>query len=60
MLLGGYILSSTAPVTLGAIRDLTGTFVASFWAMAVLAVGLTAAALLLTPARLQRGVRRSA
>src|SRR6185369_5808496 len=59
MLLGGYILSSTAPVTLGAIRDLTGTFVASFWAMAVLAVALTAAAALLTPARIRRGIRRT-
>jgi cyanate permease len=60
MLLGGYILSSTAPVTLGAIRDLTGTFVASFWAMALLAVALTAAAALLTPARIRRGIRRTA
>jgi cyanate permease len=60
MLLGGYILSSTAPVTLGAIRDLTGTFVASFWAMALLAVALTAAAAVLTPARIRRGIRRTA
>lgn len=58
MLLGGYILSSTAPVVLGAIRDLTGSFQASFWAMTALAVGLTAVSLLLTPRRLRRGVRR--
>ena len=59
MLLGGYILSSIAPVLLGGIRDLTGSFVAAFWAMALIAVGLTAATLLLTPARLKRGVRRA-
>jgi CP family cyanate transporter-like MFS transporter len=58
MLLGGYVLSSTAPVVLGAIRDVSGSFVASFWAMTVLAVGLTAATLLLTPKRVRRGVRR--
>ena len=30
MLLGGYVLASTAPVVLGAIRDVSGSFVASF------------------------------
>jgi MFS transporter, CP family, cyanate transporter len=58
MLLGGYILSSIAPVLLGGIRDLTGSFVAAFWTMALIAVGLTTATLLLTPARLHRGIRR--
>jgi CP family cyanate transporter-like MFS transporter len=60
MLLGGYILSSTAPVVLGALRDLTGSFEASFWALTALAVLLVAAATLLTPERLHRGIRRSA
>jgi cyanate permease len=60
MLLGGYILSSTAPVLLGALRDLTGSFQASFWAMTFLAIALVLASLLLTPARLRRGIRRSA
>jgi CP family cyanate transporter-like MFS transporter len=58
MLLGGYVLSSTAPVVLGAIRDVSGSFVATFWAMTVLAIGLAAATLLLTPKRVRRGVRR--
>ena len=60
MLLGGYVISSTAPVTLGAIRDLTGSFEASFWAMLVLAVGLVVACGALSPDRLRHGIRRAA
>ena len=58
MLLGGYVLASTAPVVLGAIRDVSGSFVASFWGMVVIAVGLAATTLLLTPKRVRRGIRR--
>jgi MFS transporter, CP family, cyanate transporter len=38
MLLGGYVISSTGPVLLGTIRDVTGSFQASFWALLLLAV----------------------
>ncbi|HEX5012938.1 MAG TPA: MFS transporter [Candidatus Limnocylindrales bacterium] len=57
MLLGGYIISSTAPVLLGAIRDATGSFAASFDALLVLAVVLTVTCAALTPERLRHGVR---
>ena len=35
MLLGGYVLSSVGPVLLGAARDLTGSFEASLWLLAL-------------------------
>ena len=59
MLLGGYILSSTGPVVLGAARDLTGNFEASLWLLSLVGVGLTATCLLLSPARLRRGIGRA-
>ncbi len=58
MLLAGYVLSSTGPVVLGVVRDLTGDFGASLWALVALAVLLVASCWLLSPARLDRGVRR--
>jgi CP family cyanate transporter-like MFS transporter len=58
MLLGGYIISSTAPVLLGAIRDATGSFEASFVALLVLAVALVGASAALTPDRLHHGIHR--
>ena len=58
MLLGGYILSSIGPFALGAARDLTGNFQASLWLLVVVAAFLVAICLLLSPARLQRGIRR--
>jgi MFS transporter, CP family, cyanate transporter len=58
MLLGGYILSSTGPVVLGAIRDVTGDFQASLWSLVGLAVALVVACLALSPRRLRHGIRR--
>jgi MFS transporter, CP family, cyanate transporter len=52
MFLGGYILSSTGPVVLGAVRDLTGSFDASLWLLVAIAAALTVASLLLSQARL--------
>lgn len=60
MLLGGYIISSTGPVLLGAIRDVTGSFDATFWAMTLLAIGLLVTSAALTPQRLRHGIRRVA
>jgi CP family cyanate transporter-like MFS transporter len=59
MLLGGYILSSTGPVVLGAARDLTGNFEASLWLLSLVGVLLTAVCLLLSPARLRAGIGRA-
>jgi CP family cyanate transporter-like MFS transporter len=58
MLLGGYILSSTGPVLLGAIRDVTGDFGASLWSLVGLAIALVVACLALSPRRLRHGIRR--
>ena len=38
MLLGGYVLSSTGPVALGAVRDVTGGFDIALWALAAISV----------------------
>lgn len=56
MLLGGYILSSTGPVLLGAARDLTGDFGASELLLVAISVVLAVACLALSPERLRRGV----
>jgi CP family cyanate transporter-like MFS transporter len=58
MLLGGYILSSTGPVLLGAIRDVTGDFQASIWSLVGLAVALIVTCLALSPRRLRHGIGR--
>jgi CP family cyanate transporter-like MFS transporter len=55
-LLGGYTASSLGPIGLGAARDLTGSFGASLWLLVVLSAALVAAAAVMTPARLRRGV----
>jgi CP family cyanate transporter-like MFS transporter len=60
MLLGGYILSSLGPLALGVARDATGDFTASLWLLVGVALALTIGCLLLSPARLRRGVRREA
>jgi CP family cyanate transporter-like MFS transporter len=57
MLLGGYIISSAGPFVLGAARDATGSFAVSLWLLVVLSVGLLGCCVLLSPARLRRGVR---
>ncbi len=53
MLLGGYILSATGPVALGAARDLTGDFRASLVLLIGIAIVLVVACLPLSPARLR-------
>ena len=58
MLLGGYVLSSLGPLVLGAARDVTGDFAASLWILVVVAVALVGGCLLLSPARLRRGIHR--
>ena len=58
MLLGGYVLSSAGPVVLGATRDLTGSFEASLWLLTIVGVVLAATCLLLSPARLRKGIGR--
>lgn len=58
MLLGGYVISSTAPFVLGAARDLTGNFGASLWLLVVVGVAFTATCLRLSGGRLRRGVGR--
>lgn len=58
MLLGGYVLSSTGPVILGAARDITGDFGASLWLLVVFSVVLVASCLTLSPERLRRGIHR--
>lgn len=57
MLLGGYVLSSLGPLVLGAARDLTGDFGASLWILVAVGVALVGGCLLLSPARLRRGIR---
>ena len=59
MLLGGYVLSSVGPVLLGAARDVTGSFEASLWLLALVGVALAATCLLLSPERLRRGIGRA-
>lgn len=58
MLLGGYILSSTGPIVLGAARDATGNFGASLWILVAVSGALIACCLSLSPNRLRRGIRR--
>ena len=53
MLLGGYLVAGTAPFGLGAIRDLTGSFSASLWALFGTALVLVCACLPLTATRLR-------
>lgn len=58
MLLGGYVLSSTGPVSLGAARDITGDFGASLWLLVLFGVVLVASCVTLSPERLRRGIHR--
>lgn len=58
MLLGGYVLSSTGPVVLGAARDVTGDFAASEWILVIIGVVLVVSCLTLSPERLRRGIHR--
>lgn len=58
MLLGGYLIAAVGPFTLGAVRDLTGSFSASIALLVVCACGTLAGGLMLTPRRLRGGVGR--
>jgi CP family cyanate transporter-like MFS transporter len=53
MFVGGYLVAAAAPLGLGAVRDLTGSFSASLWALFGTAVLLVAACLPLNSTRLQ-------
>ena len=53
MFLAGYAIAAVAPLGLGAVRDLTGSFSTSLWALVGVAVALLAACLPLSPARLR-------
>lgn len=56
MLLGGYIVSSLGPVTLGLLRDASGAYTIGIWLLVALAAVLTGVCAALSPARLRRGV----
>jgi CP family cyanate transporter-like MFS transporter len=53
VLLAGYLIAGLAPFGLGVIRDLTGSFSASLWALFATALLLVAACLPLTTTRLR-------
>lgn len=53
MLGGGYTIAALTPFVLGAVRDATGSFTASFWVIVGVAVVLNASLLLLTRERLR-------
>jgi MFS transporter, CP family, cyanate transporter len=53
MLLGGYVIAALAPFGLGAVRDLTGSFSASLWALFGTSLLLVVACLPLTATRLR-------
>jgi len=59
MLLVGYLIASVAPFALGAIRDVTGDFGASLWALVGVALLMVPLSWSLSPRRL-RPVRREA
>lgn len=54
MLLGGYLISSVAPVALGFLRDATGSFDAVLWALVGIAAFMIPLALSLGQGRLDR------
>jgi CP family cyanate transporter-like MFS transporter len=53
MLLVGYLLAATAPVVLGLVRDVTGSFDAVLWVLVAIAASMIPLALALNPARLR-------
>jgi len=59
MLLVGYLLASVAPFALGAIRDVTGDFEASLWALVGVALVMVPLAWSLSPRRLRPVVREA-
>jgi CP family cyanate transporter-like MFS transporter len=57
MLAVGYLFSASAPLVLGAIRDATGSFEGSLWALFAVSAACFAASAPLSRARLHRGIR---
>jgi cyanate permease len=58
MMLGiGYCAGALAPLVIGALRDSTGSFHLGLWLIAASALGVLAACLTCSPARLARGIR---
>ena len=53
MFLAGYPFAALGPLAVGALRDLTGSFDASLWALFAVAVVMAASLVPLTPARLR-------
>jgi MFS transporter, CP family, cyanate transporter len=53
MLLVGYLLASVAPLALGAVRDVTGSFAVSLWLLLALAASMLPLTWALSPARLR-------
>ncbi len=58
MFLAGYPVAALGPLGVGALRDVTGSFDASLWALFGTAVAMTAVLAPLTPARLRPGEAR--
>lgn len=56
MLLVGYVGAAPAPSAFGGLRDWTGSYAATSWAMVVVAVGVVLVASLASRERLHRGV----
>jgi len=56
MLLVGYVGAAPAPSAFGGLRDWTGSYAATSWAMVVVAVGVVVVASLASRERLHRGV----
>ncbi len=59
MLLVGYLLAAVAPFALGAIRDATGDFEASLWALVGVALVMVPLSWSLSPRRLRRILREA-
>ena len=59
MLIVGYILASVAPFVLGAVRDATGDFIASLWALVAVAAVMVPLAWSLAPHRLRPALREA-
>jgi len=55
MLLVGYLIASSAPFVLGAVRDATGSFAISLWLLVALAVTMLPLSWALSPERLHPG-----
>ncbi len=55
MLFVGYLIGATAPLGLGAVRDLTGSFTATLWLMALAGAGLLVLCSALSRERLRAG-----